>query len=48
MNEDKTTEISLAYWFNVIDLDSNGIITLIWITSKIYSGHEMEYFYEEL
>jgi len=25
--EDKTTEISLTYWFNVIDLDSNGIIT---------------------
>ena len=25
--EDKTTYISLAYWFNVIDLDSNGIIT---------------------
>jgi len=35
--EDKTTVRSLEYWFRVIDLDNNGIIT----------GHEMEYFYEE-
>lgn len=27
--EDKTTAISLTYWFNVIDLDSNGIITYL-------------------
>lgn len=25
--EDKTTEQSLEYWFKIIDLDSNGIIT---------------------
>lgn len=35
--EDKTTKKSLDYWFAVIDLDTNGIIT----------PHEMEYFYEE-
>ena len=35
--EDKTTKKSLDYWFAVIDLDANGIIT----------PHEMEYFYEE-
>lgn len=35
--EDKTTKRSLEYWFKIIDLDSNGIIT----------PHEMEYFYEE-
>lgn len=35
--EDKTTIRSLEYWFSVIDLDSNQIIT----------PHEMEYFYEE-
>ena len=35
--EDKTTQKSLDYWFGVIDLDKNGIIT----------PHEMEYFYEE-
>jgi len=36
--EDKTTETSLEYWFKLIDLDNNGII----------SGYEMEYFYSEL
>jgi len=35
--EDKTSPRSLRYWFQVIDLDSNEIIT----------PHEMEYFYEE-
>jgi serine/threonine-protein phosphatase 2A regulatory subunit B'' len=35
--EDKTTKKSLDYWFAVIDLDTNGIIT----------PHEMEFFYEE-
>jgi len=35
--EDKTTKRSLEYWFKVIDLDDNGIIT----------AYEMEYFYEE-
>lgn len=35
--EDKTTLRSLNYWFKVIDLDDNQIIT----------PHEMEYFYEE-
>ena len=35
--EDKTTQRSLKYWFKVIDLDDNGIIT----------PHEMDYFYEE-
>ena len=35
--EDKTTKRSLEYWFKIIDLDNNGIIT----------PHEMEYFYEE-
>lgn len=36
--EDKTTKRSLRYWFDIIDLDQNGIIT----------PYEMEYFYEEL
>jgi serine/threonine-protein phosphatase 2A regulatory subunit B'' len=35
--EDKSTPRSLNYWFKVIDLDDNQIIT----------PHEMEYFYEE-
>ena len=35
--EDKTTNRSIVYWFSVIDLDGNDIIT----------PHEMEYFYEE-
>ena len=35
--EDKTSARSLEYWFKVVDLDNNGIIT----------SHEMEYFYEE-
>ena len=35
--EDKTTLTSLEYWFKVVDLDCNGIIT----------GFEMDYFYEE-
>jgi serine/threonine-protein phosphatase 2A regulatory subunit B'' len=35
--EDKTSKRSLEYWFSVIDLDSNGVIT----------PHEMDYFYEE-
>lgn len=35
--EDKTSKRSLDYWFKIIDLDGNGIIT----------PHEMEYFYEE-
>lgn len=35
--EDKTTIRSLRYWFSIIDLDNNDIIT----------PHEMEYFYEE-
>ncbi|CAD8053785.1 unnamed protein product [Paramecium primaurelia] len=36
--EDKTTIQSIEYWFKIIDLDDNGIIT----------GFEMDYFYEEL
>jgi serine/threonine-protein phosphatase 2A regulatory subunit B'' len=35
--EDKTSKRSLEYWFKVVDLDGNGIIT----------AYEMEYFYEE-
>lgn len=35
--EDKTTLRSLQYWFRVIDLDDNSIIT----------PHEMQHFYEE-
>ncbi len=35
--EDKTSARSLKYWFSIIDLDNNEIIT----------PHEMEYFYEE-
>ena len=35
--EDKTTERSLQYWFSIIDLDDNKIIT----------PQEMDYFYEE-
>ena len=35
--EDKTTIRSLEYWFKLVDLDNNGIIT----------GFEMEYFFEE-
>ena len=35
--EDKTTKTSIKYWFKVIDLDDNGIIT----------PSEMEYFYQE-
>ena len=35
--EDKSSMRSLQYWFSIIDLDQNGVIT----------PHEMEYFYEE-
>ncbi|CAG9321413.1 unnamed protein product [Blepharisma stoltei] len=35
--EDKSTSRSLEYWFKVVDLDDNGIIT----------AYEMDYFYEE-
>ena len=35
--EDKSTERSLQYWFSIIDLDDNKIIT----------PQEMDYFYEE-
>ena len=35
--EDKTNPTSIKYWFKLIDLDDNGIIT----------PSEMEYFYEE-
>lgn len=35
--EDKTSQRSLEYWFKVVDLDNNGIIT----------AYEMEFFYEE-
>jgi len=35
--EDKTSDRSIEYWFKVIDLDHNDMIT----------GYEMEYFYEE-
>ena len=35
--QDKTTDVSIDYWFKVIDLDNNGIIT----------GWEMNTFYEE-
>ncbi len=35
--EDKTTPTSIKYWFKVVDLDDNGIIT----------PSEMEYFYQE-
>ena len=27
--EDKTTRTSIDYWFRVVDLDNNGIITYI-------------------
>ncbi|XP_039262806.2 serine/threonine-protein phosphatase 2A regulatory subunit B'' subunit delta-like [Styela clava] len=35
--EDKTTNISIEYWFRCMDLDGDGFISL----------YEMEYFYEE-
>lgn len=35
--EDKTNQTSIEYWFKVVDLDQNGIIT----------PNEMYYFYEE-
>jgi serine/threonine-protein phosphatase 2A regulatory subunit B'' len=35
--EDKSTSQSIAYWFKVLDLDSNGIVT----------GYELEFFFEE-
>jgi serine/threonine-protein phosphatase 2A regulatory subunit B'' len=35
--EDKTTTTSIEYWFRIIDLDNNGIIT----------GYELEHFFEE-
>lgn len=35
--EDKTSKRSLEFWFKIVDLDNNGIIT----------AYEMEYFYEE-
>ena len=35
--EDKTTRTSIEYWFKVLDLDDNGIVT----------PSEMEYFYKE-
>ena len=35
--EDKTTARSLKYYFDIVDIDGNGIIT----------PYEMEYFYEE-
>jgi serine/threonine-protein phosphatase 2A regulatory subunit B'' len=34
--EDKTTTTSIEYWFRIIDLDNNGIIT----------GYELEHFFE--
>ena len=34
--EDKTTEQSIDYWFRIMDLDGNGVIT----------GYELEYFHE--
>jgi serine/threonine-protein phosphatase 2A regulatory subunit B'' len=35
--EDKTNPTSIEYWFKVVDLDGNGIIT----------PHEIQYFYDE-
>ncbi len=35
--EDKTNQLSLAYWFRVVDLNGDGIIT----------PDEMLYFYSE-
>jgi len=35
--EDKTTDRSIEYWFRVVDLDMNDMVT----------GYEMEFFYEE-
>jgi serine/threonine-protein phosphatase 2A regulatory subunit B'' len=35
--EDKTSTRSLEYWFKIIDLDNNGVIT----------PYEMEHFYTE-
>lgn len=35
--QDKTTVQSIEYWFKIMDLDGNGIIT----------GYELEYFYEQ-
>lgn len=35
--EDKTTRQSIEYWFRILDLDGDGIV----------SGYEMEYFFEE-
>jgi len=34
--EDKTTEESIIFWFKILDLDQNGVVT----------GYELEYFYE--
>lgn len=35
--QDKTTPQSIEYWFNILDLDHNGIVT----------GYQLEFFYEE-
>ena len=45
--EDKTTQQSVDYWFKVVDLDDNGIITYICGVMLYNRGSEMEYFYEE-
>lgn len=37
VEEDKMQPRSIEYWFKIIDLDCNGLIT----------GHEMEYFFNE-
>lgn len=35
--EDKTTDQSTEFWFNILDLDGNGVLT----------GYELFYFFEE-
>ena len=55
--EDKTSIASIEYWFRLLDLDENGIITYIYTPpcalkpspplTLIFRGYEMNYFYEE-
>lgn len=55
--EDKSTRKSIEYWFKVLDLDNNGILTyfsyiLIYNGNVIFfvasfRGYEFDHFYEE-
>jgi len=46
--EDKTTARSIEYWFKLVDLDNNGIITYFikaFIFLFLLRGFELEYFF---